>query len=212
MTVIDILTSIQLSSTLIIAAYILVSCAAVISIASFFMLALNIKIKKSVIKKSAIKLLKVGILLWILLLVSVFYNIFIKTINGNIDSFNERQPLQIKPGKVLLFNDKALSSQDYTVNALSDNTNITIELWDYGSQDGDVIQVYADNTAYTDPFSIKNTSVKISVPANSNIKIKGINSGSQDGISYAIYFTDIKQSYANCVSVGGYNKYTIKTN
>ncbi len=141
--------------------------------------------------------------------------LFIANDTGSVYEYNEevqqavdtRVSETLSAGTVIAEKDDGYIGADYDVTLSTDEEETTIQIWDYASEDGDYVQILADDQAVSEPFMLTNKPVTYTVPADGEIKIVGIRDGG-DGITYGIYYESDGFTVYNGVEQGGTNTYT----
>ncbi|GAA0706163.1 hypothetical protein GCM10008904_14520 [Paraclostridium ghonii] len=88
--------------------------------------------------------------------------------------------------------------------------NLEISIWNFSQvEDNDYVQVFIDGVAQGAPFSIRHKPVKVSVPDKGVIQVQGVRDGSNNGITYAVFFNKTGETYLNTVPLNTMNTYTI---
>jgi len=89
-----------------------------------------------------------------------------------------------------------------------DIDRMRIALWDHGIEDGDYVQVLADDVPVGAPFMIQHRPVYLDVPAHGTIAVKGIRDGI-NGISYALHVAANGKTYFQLVPPGSVNHFEV---
>ena len=92
-----------------------------------------------------------------------------------------------------------------------DGGPIKLYIWDFDDEDGDYVQVFVNGSPHTEPFMIRHKEVKVGVPGEGLIQVKGIRDGDGKGISYGVFFNKTGEEYLNTAPINGTNTYTLKT-
>ncbi|MDS0526063.1 hypothetical protein NNC19_10260 [Clostridium sp. SHJSY1] len=120
---------------------------------------------------------------------------------------------EVKVGEKLSKESVKLEAKDFSVETASGYGNIELSIWNFSDkEDGDYVQVFVDGTAQGEPFSIRHKAVKVGVPDNAVVQVKGIRDGSSNGITYGVFFNKTGETYLNTVPLNSTNTYTLKTN
>lgn len=115
----------------------------------------------------------------------------------------------IKPGTVMLDKDQEISAKDYTIDINTKDTEMEIILWDFAAEDSDSIQVLVDGEVIADLVNINHNAQTFKVPTKGTIEIKGLKDGG-NGITYALYVSETKETYFNTPIADSSNTYIIK--
>lgn len=116
----------------------------------------------------------------------------------------------VSEGDLLSKESLKLDPKDETLEVLNGIGNLEISIWNFAQEeDYDYIQVFIDGVAQGGPFSIRHKPVKISVPDKGIIQVQGVRDGSNNGITYAIFFNKTGETYLNTVPLNTMNTYTI---
>lgn len=100
--------------------------------------------------------------------------------------------------------------KDATVGVTGGFGKLEISIWNFADvEDNDYVQVFIDGVEQGAPFSIRHKPVKISVPDKGVIQVQGVRDGSNNGITYAVFFNKTGETYLNTVPLNGMNSYTI---
>lgn len=103
-----------------------------------------------------------------------------------------------------------LEAKDLPVEVTNGYGNIEVSIWNFAEvEDNDYVQVFIDGVAEGAPFSIRHKPVKISVPDKAVIQVQGVRDGSNNGITYAVFFNKTGETYLNAAPLNGMNTYTI---
>ncbi|GAA0737476.1 hypothetical protein [Clostridium oceanicum] len=101
--------------------------------------------------------------------------------------------------------------KDFSVKKSGEYGEIELSIWNFSDkEDGDYVQVLVNGTPQTEAFSIRHRVTKIGVPDKSIIQVKGIRDGSNNGITYAVFFNKTGETYLNTAPLNGENIYTLK--
>ena len=100
-------------------------------------------------------------------------------------------------------------SRDYAVNGSGDEATTIVYIWDYANVDGDYIQAFVNGEPVTDIVMLAKSPLKIEVPAESTVVIRGIHDGDDKTITCGAYFELDGTSYFNVMEEGGSNTYTL---
>ncbi len=114
----------------------------------------------------------------------------------------------LSAGTILLSKDEDIGQQDYTITHTYDKSETKIWVWDYASEDGDYVQILVNGAPLSDVFMIKHRTTVFTVPAESEIQIKGIRDGG-GGITYAVRYELNNTTYFNSAPEGESNTYTL---
>lgn len=99
---------------------------------------------------------------------------------------------------------------DTEIGVESGYGNLEISIWNFASvEDNDYVEVFIDGVSQGGPFSIRHKPIKFSVPDKAIIEVKGIRDGSNNGITYAVYFNKTNETYLNTVPLNLKNTYKI---
>lgn len=135
--------------------------------------------------------------------------LLLSTPQKGIDAVKKGVLKNIKPGTVMLDKDQEIPAKDYTIDINTKDTEMEIILWDFAAEDSDSIQISADGETIADSVAINNSPQTFKVPTKGTIEIKGLNDGG-NGITYALYVSETKETYFNTTTVDSRNTYTIK--
>ena len=116
----------------------------------------------------------------------------------------------VNAGDILSKDSLKLEAKDALLEITKGFGNIEISIWNFSEvEDNDYVQVFIDGVAQGAPFSIRHKPVKISVPDKAVIQVQGVRDGSNNGITYAVFFNKTGETYLNTVPVNMMNTYTI---
>ncbi|MPM61275.1 hypothetical protein SDC9_108133 [bioreactor metagenome] len=116
----------------------------------------------------------------------------------------------VNVGDVLSKDAIKLDAKDQSVEVTNGYGNIEVSIWNFAEvEDNDYVQVFIDGVAEGAPFLIRHKPVKISVPDKAVIQVQGVRDGSNNGITYAVFFNKTGETYLNTVPLNGMNTYTI---
>lgn len=105
-----------------------------------------------------------------------------------------------------------LDSKDFTIETANGYGSIEISVWNFSdNEDGDYVQVFVNGSPHTEPFSIRHKPIKVGVPDDAVIQVKGIRDGGNNGITYGVFFNKTGETYLNTVPLNASNTYTLKT-
>lgn len=103
-----------------------------------------------------------------------------------------------------------LDAKDVSIEIESGFGILEISIWNFSQvEDNDYVQVFIDGVAQGAPFSIRHKPTKIKVQEKSVIQVQGVRDGSNNGITYAVYFNKTGETYLNTVPLNAMNTYTI---
>lgn len=118
----------------------------------------------------------------------------------------------VKPGYILSKDALNLEPTDIEVKVGDGIGKIELSIWNFNDEeDGDYVQVFVNGEVRTEPFKIIHRATKVSVPSKGIIQIKGIKDGSNNGITYGVFFNKTGETYLNIAPLNGENSYTLKT-
>ena len=116
----------------------------------------------------------------------------------------------VNAGDILSKDSLKLEAKDALLEITKGFGNIEISIWNFSEvEDNDYVQVFIDGVAQGAPFSIRHKPVKISVPDKAVIQVQGVRDGSNNGITYAVFFNKTGETYLNTVPLNMMNTYTI---
>ena len=147
-----------------------------------------------------------------LLLITLYFNGSIKRSAAGQQAIESSISQELAPGVQLLYNDneKNMRQLDFQVDASDAADKTKLYIWDYGAEDGDVVQVFVNNKAVTNKITIEHRPYIVNVPTNGTVQIKGIRDGRGGGITYAVYCEFNQTSYFNVAPKNGCNTYTFE--
>ncbi|CAM2967420.1 hypothetical protein HAHI6034_10335 [Hathewaya histolytica] len=117
----------------------------------------------------------------------------------------------VKVGDMLSKETLKLEPKDFSIESATGYGKIELSIWNFSSkEDGDYVQVFVDGSPHTEPFAIRHKAVKIGVPDKGVIQVRGIRDGSNNGITYAVFFNKTGETYLNTVPLNASNIYTLK--
>ncbi|NIZ47642.1 hypothetical protein PVA44_06940 (plasmid) [Entomospira nematocerorum] len=110
-------------------------------------------------------------------------------------------------GSILLGVDQEGIVQDPII--LHDGTaeRTQLAIWDYAAEDGDYVEIWADDLLITPSFMIKHRPLIMNIPIGSTVTIRGIRDGG-GGITYAVNYGVNNTTYFNTAPINGENTYT----
>lgn len=118
----------------------------------------------------------------------------------------------VNVGDVLTKNTVNLNSKNYTIDTAGSYGKIELSIWNFEyEEDGDYVEVLVNGSPQGVPFQIVHKAVKVSVPDKAVIQVRGIRDGSNNGITYAVFFNKTGETYLNRVPLNATNTYTLKT-
>ncbi|WP_085023698.1 hypothetical protein [Anaerovibrio sp. JC8] len=115
----------------------------------------------------------------------------------------------LAPGTKLLQQDGNYVGGDIVISHSSEETTTNLLVWDYAAEDGDYVQILANDTPLGEPFMIKNKPVSFTVPTTGEIQVVGTHDGG-GGITYAVHYGMNNTTYFNGMNQGGSNTYTLQ--
>lgn len=141
----------------------------------------------------------------------ILYGMFSYTSNeafrGNLTSGSIEN---VAEGDLLSKEALKLDPKDATLEVIGGFGNLEISIWNFSEvEDNDYVQVFIDGVAQGGPFSIRHKPVKVSVPDKGVIQVQGVRDGSNNGITYAVFFNKTGETYLNTVPLNAMNTYTI---
>ncbi|MEK3916340.1 hypothetical protein [Paenibacillus sp. FSL H7-0331] len=101
-----------------------------------------------------------------------------------------------------------IQARDFNISGLTRGVSTRMLIWDFNSEDHDIVQILVDGKIIQDSIVLTNTPVAFTVPVPGVITIKGI----QDqggGLAYAVKFPQTRFTCFNIVAVNGVNTYTL---
>ncbi|MCU6797576.1 hypothetical protein OB236_36170 [Paenibacillus sp. WQ 127069] len=101
-----------------------------------------------------------------------------------------------------------IQTRDFNISGLTRGVSTRMLIWDFNSEDHDIVQILVDGKIIQDSFVLTNTPVAFTVPVPGVITIKG----TQDqggGLTYAVKFPQTRFTCFNIVAVNGVNTYTL---
>ena len=123
---------------------------------------------------------------------------------------NSKEKKYLLYGDLLSKKDLKLEPKNATLEIAGGVGNLEISIWNFSQvEDNDYVQVFIDGVAQGAPFSIRHKPVKISVPDKGVIQVQGVRDGSNNGITYAVFFNKTGETYLNTVPLNSMNTYTI---
>lgn len=132
----------------------------------------------------------------------------VNTTDAAKNALENKVSTSLTAGTVLLYKDENIGQQDYTITHKYENNDTKIWVWDYAAEDGDYVQVLVNGTPVAEAFMIKHKPMEITVPAVSEVQIKGIRDGG-GGITYAVRYDLNGTNYYNSAPEGEFNTYTL---
>lgn len=118
----------------------------------------------------------------------------------------------IKVGNILSKENVKLEAKDFSIDLANSYGKIELSIWNFANtEDGDYVQVFVNGSPQTEPFAIRHKAVKVGVPDNALIQVRGIRDGSNNGITYGVFFNKTGETYLNTVPLNTSNTYTLKT-
>lgn len=118
----------------------------------------------------------------------------------------------IKVGDTLSKDAVKLQPKDFSIDLANSYGKIELSIWNFeDDEDGDYVQVFVNGSPQTEPFAIRHKPVKVGVPDKAVIQIRGIRDGSNNGITYGVFFSKTGETYLNTVPLNASNTYTLKT-
>lgn len=150
-------------------------------------------------------------------LLLVFIGYFIIFLN-NSGTTNYKLNLQsgkidgVKAGDKLSKGTVKLEAKDISIDLANSYGKIELSIWNFADkEDGDYVQVFVNGSPQTEPFAITHKAMKIGVPDKAVIQVRGIRDGSNNGITYGVFFNKTGETYLNTVPLNAANTYTLKT-
>ncbi|WP_187117389.1 hypothetical protein [Clostridium amazonitimonense] len=118
----------------------------------------------------------------------------------------------VKAGDKLSKDAAKLQPKDFSIDSVNSYGKIELSIWNFADkEDGDYVQVFVNGSPQTEPFAIRHKPVKVEVPDNAVIQVRGIRDGSNNGITYGVFFNKTGETYLNTVPLNATNTYTLKT-
>lgn len=118
----------------------------------------------------------------------------------------------VNAGTILSKDAVKLEAKDFSIDSANSYGNIELSIWNFvDKEDGDYVQVFVNGAPQTEPFQIIHRPVKVSVPDKAVIQVRGIRDGSNNGITYGVFFNKTGETYLNTVPLNATNTYTLKT-
>lgn len=118
----------------------------------------------------------------------------------------------VKAGDILSKDAVKLEAKDFSIDLANSYGNIELSIWNFSNkEDGDYVQVFVDGSPQTEPFIIRHKPIKVGVPDKAVIQVRGIRDGSNNGITYGLFFNKTGETYLNTVPLNAANIYTLKT-
>lgn len=157
------------------------------------------------------------LLLASLFLILVLIGCIILLIYNSIPTVENKEVIQITetgmskdthPGKIVMSNDQVLSQRDFKIIVGSKTKQITISIWDFAAEDGDVVQIIDNGNPIDEGITLMHNAKTVTVPINGKVEVKGIKDGG-GGITYALYVKETGETYFNNAPINGVNTYTI---
>lgn len=112
------------------------------------------------------------------------------------------------PGEIVMTNDKVLPQRDCKIIVDSKIKQITVSIWDFAAEDGDMVQIIDNGKTLDKGFTLMHNAKTVTVPVNGKIEIKGLKDGG-GGITYALYVKETGETYFNNAPINGVNTYAI---
>lgn len=148
-----------------------------------------------------------GLFLVIFIFYVMFYHMPKEAFRDNLTSGAIENVVE---GDLLSKKDLKLEPKNATLEIAGGVGNLEISIWNFSQvEDNDYVQVFIDGVAQGAPFSIRHKPVKISVPDKGVIQVQGVRDGSNNGITYAVFFNKTGETYLNTVPLNSMNTYTI---
>lgn len=147
----------------------------------------------------------------LLLVIFIFYGMFSYTSNEAFrDNLTSGSIENVAEGDLLSKEALKLDPKDATLEVAGGFGKLEISIWNFAEEeDNDYVQVFIDGVAQGGPFSIRHKPVKVSVPDKGVIQVQGVRDGSNNGITYAVFFNKTGETYLNTVPLNAMNTYTI---
>ena len=147
----------------------------------------------------------------LLLLSFIIYTMFSYTSNEAFrDNLTSGTIENVVEGDLLSEKALKLEPKDATLEVEGVFGKLEISIWNFAEEeDNDYVQVFIDGVAQGGPFSIRHKPVKVSVPDKGVIQVQGVRDGSNNGITYAVFFNKTGETYLNTVPLNDMNTYTI---
>lgn len=141
----------------------------------------------------------------------IFYAIFsYKSTEAFRDNLTSGSIENVAEGDLLSEETLKLDPRDATLEVTEGVGNLEISIWNFSKvEDNDYVQVFIDGVAQGSAFSIRHRPVKVSVPDKGVIQVQGVRDGSNNGITYAVFFNKTGETYLNTVPLNAMNTYTI---
>lgn len=150
-----------------------------------------------------------------LLLVSIAYFLIFSNSSSTINYKSNLVSGKIegvKAGNILSKDAVKLEAKDFSIDLANSYGNIELSIWNFSNkEDGDYVQVFVDGSPQTEPFIIRHKPIKVGVPDKAVIQVRGIRDGSNNGITYGLFFNKTGETYLNTVPLNAANIYTLKT-
>lgn len=147
----------------------------------------------------------------LLLLSFIIYTMFSYTSNEAFrDNLTSGTIENVVEGDLLSEKALKLEPKDAILEVAGGFGKLEISIWNFSEEeDNDYVQVFIDGVAQGGPFSIRHKPVKVSVPDKGVIQVQGVRDGSNNGITYAVFFNKTGETYLNTVPLNAMNTYTI---
>ena len=150
-----------------------------------------------------------------LLLVSIAYFLIFSNSSSNTNSKSNLVSGKlegVKAGDILSKDEVKLEAQDFSIDSANSYGKIELSIWNFADkEDGDYVQVFVNGSPQTEPFVIRHKPTKVGVPDKAVIQVRGIRDGSNNGITYGLFFNKTGETYLNTVPLNAANTYTLKT-
>ncbi|WP_336774715.1 hypothetical protein [Paenibacillus sp. MMO-58] len=115
-------------------------------------------------------------------------------------------------GTTLISKDEGvdLTARDFDIKIKQGKTSSRVLIWDFASEDGDVVTVKVNGVVVASNIGIMNTPVPLEIPIPSKVEIVGVKDG-VGGITYGIKFPGAasNNSYFNIAPEGSANTYNL---
>jgi hypothetical protein len=149
-----------------------------------------------------------------LLIVFIAYSAFFQ---NNSDVTNYKSNLVsgklegVKAGDILSKDTVKLQAKDFSIDTANSYGKIQLSIWNFADkEDGDYVQVFVNGAPQTEPFVIRHKPTNVDVPDKGIIQVRGIRDGSNNGITYGLFFNKTGETYLNTVPLNADNTYTLK--
>ena len=114
----------------------------------------------------------------------------------------------IRPGAILASEDTLTQSRDYNLTFPVAGDSTIMMAWDYADEDWDSIAILVDGKPMGDDVRLFHKPKVLRVPKGADVKIIGTFDGG-GGITYSVYFPEIKKTIVNGLSTGEMNTYSL---